>query len=429
MKRSTLLYQRMLPTAIALATAWAARGQIGHEFGATWAGAIGVLTVIAVSGRQDWFKRLPVIVGLGAIAWGAGGMMSYGKIVGYSFAPDYLNTAYGIFMLAIIGGLYGFMGGGVTGLALENTAAKKIDWAALFTQMFAGGFLFWGYFIYQLEWFMTPPRSELWAGCMGASLALGWYLYRNGHTHALRTACFSALGAGFGFGLGVFLQRAGVASGIKFNFWNVMEYSIGFFGGLGMAYGIYSNEKWPRTIAPNRTSNNIGWAFLWVLLPLINLIEAATRESFVKDGERLKLADPAQYASTWQTITWVVSLLLVITFYFLFKKSLHQLNQKLIVRITLMYLTWYILMSHFVSGLLVHAKFDSQHLYWLNLLILGIIMYKSQSTQDSGEEGDSHSYSKLLIYLSITACTILLMLAFVAISINYAHKGAHLRFD
>ncbi|MEJ0101477.1 MAG: hypothetical protein WDO19_02480 [Bacteroidota bacterium] len=52
MKRSTLLWKRMLPTAMALGTAWAARGQIGHEYGAAWAAAIGILTVIALSGGK-----------------------------------------------------------------------------------------------------------------------------------------------------------------------------------------------------------------------------------------------------------------------------------------------------------------------------------------------------------------------------------------
>lgn len=261
MHRYSLFFNRMLPVALALGTAWAARGQIGHEYGATWAAAIGILTIIAISGRKDWFDRLPVIVVLGAIAWGAGGMISYGKIVGYGHAADYLNVSYGLLMLVIIGALYGFLGGGITALALSTTPEHKVDWAAVFTQMFAGGYLFWGFFIFQLEWFMTPPRSELWAACMGAALALGWYLYRNGYTYALRTAFYSALGAGFGFGFGNFLQRMGHTSGIKFNWWNVMEYSIGFFGGLGMAYGIFSNSKWPKTVAPGKASNIIAWCF------------------------------------------------------------------------------------------------------------------------------------------------------------------------
>ncbi|MEJ0101476.1 MAG: hypothetical protein WDO19_02475 [Bacteroidota bacterium] len=72
-------------------------------------------------------------------------MISYGQVVGYGHTPDFLNTGYGLLMLMVIGALYGFIGGGITGLALESTPAKKVDWAALFTQLFAGGFLFWAF--------------------------------------------------------------------------------------------------------------------------------------------------------------------------------------------------------------------------------------------------------------------------------------------
>src|SRR6476646_7684468 len=206
--------KRILPVALAFGTAWAARGQIGHEYGAAWAGAIGVLTMIAVSGRTDWYRRLPVIVAIGAIGWGTTGIISYGKVVGYGHMADLINTSYGLLMLLFIGSLYGFIGGGLTVLALESTDNKKPDWAALISQMITGGILGWGLLIFELEWVMTPPRSELWAACLGAALALGWYLYRNNQLHALRTAWFAALGAGIGFAVGNFLQRMGNTSGI-----------------------------------------------------------------------------------------------------------------------------------------------------------------------------------------------------------------------
>lgn len=38
---------------------------------------------------------------------------------------------------------------------------------------------------------------------------------------------------------------------INFNMWNVMEYSIGFFGGPTMAYSVFTLE-WPETIKKSR---------------------------------------------------------------------------------------------------------------------------------------------------------------------------------
>ncbi|MBS1611152.1 MAG: hypothetical protein JSS70_20850 [Bacteroidetes bacterium] len=429
MKRSTLFLQYMLPTAIALGTAWAARGQIGHEYGATWAAAIGIFTIIALSGREDWMARFPVVVALGAIAWGAGGMISYGKVVGYGHTPDFLNTSYGLVMLMVIGSLYGFIGGGITGLTLESTTEKKIDWAGLFTQMVAGGFLFWGFFIYQLEWLMTPPRSELWAGCMGAALALGWYMYRNGNRHALRTAFFSALGAGFGFAFGNFLQRMGQASGIQFNWWNVMEYSIGFFGGLGMAYGIFSDGKWPATIKPNKVSNTISWIFLIVLLPAINLIEGANTETMKGTGKGLQVADPASFAFTWQMAIWLLSLLFIVVLAFVYSRRLEVNDQKRTMAITLIYLAWYILFSNLISAIWLTPKFVSQHLYWVNWILLWLFLNRSRPVfPNVDNEASSRLYTPLLLKCYCIALLLILVVAYIAVTTTQGRPTVQLRF-
>lgn len=425
----------MLPVALALGTAWAVRGQIGHEYGATWAAAIGILTVVAISGRQDWYDRLPVIVVLGAIAWGAGGMISYGKIVGYGFAPDYLNVSYGLLMLVIIGGLYGFMGGGITALALSSTPNKKVDWAAVFTQMFVGGYLFWGFFIFQLGWLMTPPRSELWAGCMGAALALGWYMYRNGYTYALRTAFFSALGAGFGFGFGNFLQRmgtaAGIATGIKFNWWNVMEYSIGFFGGLGMAYGIFSHNKWPKTIAPDKMSNTVAWIFLILLLPVINLIEAVGIEKLTTTGKGIQATDPAAFAMSWQTIIWVISVILMVALSYSYRTSVKTgFTQKGAKYLMLLYLTWYIVVSNVISATWLTPEFSSQHLYWVNLVVIGLLFRNNTAVvtpEAAGELPRSWPVNLLKWWVVIIIC--ILLLSYIVLLPDYVHPRAQLRFE
>ena len=68
-------------TALILGLTWAVRGHFGHEWGAAWAGATGALAVLVASGRIDWFRRLPSLTALGALGWGAGGMMSYGIVI------------------------------------------------------------------------------------------------------------------------------------------------------------------------------------------------------------------------------------------------------------------------------------------------------------------------------------------------------------
>ncbi len=428
MKFSTLFLTRMLPVGLAFGTAWAARGQIGHEYGATWAAAIGILTVITLSGRADWIRRMPVIVALGAIAWGAGGMISYGKIVGYSHAPDLLNTVYGMLMLTIIGGLYGFLGGGITGLTLESTPSRTIDWAALFTQMVAGGYLFWGVFIHQLEWLMTPPRSELWAACMGAAFALGWYLYRNKFTGALRTAWYSALGAGFGFGLGIFLQRSGHASGIAFNWWNVMEYSIGFFSGIGLAYSVFTH-KWSTSVAPAKIPNLFAWTFLLLLLPLITLVEAVPSSKLVRQGTLLEVTDTAQFALAWQRTAWLLSAVFAIALSYYYKPAKLRSSAEKITGFTLLYLTWYILISNIIGATWLHNKFDSQHLYWVNLLVITWLLFRNKTIPIEHTAATNDRWATHVLKCWGIALLIILLAASIAITFSYQHGGAQLRFE
>ena len=237
-------YSNLLIAGMSLGTAWAIRGQFGHEQGAAWAGAIGGAAIIALARRGDWYQKIFPATLAAAVGWGIGGIMSYGAVVGYGRGTDFLNVYYGLAMLFVIGGLYGFIGGGLFGLVLSGSETHKIKWHALIVEMVVWAIIIYFFLIEQWGWLMTPPRSELWAACLGMALALTWFLWRHGHRAAIRVAVFSGLGGGFGFAFGNFLQVLGTVSEVHFNFWNVMEYSVGFFGGLGMAYGTFTAE-WP----------------------------------------------------------------------------------------------------------------------------------------------------------------------------------------
>lgn len=417
---------KILPVALAMGTAWAARGQVGHEYGAAWAGAIGVAALVVVSGRTDWYQRLPAIVALGAIAWGVSGIISYGKVVGYGHTADFLNTAYGLLMLLLIGMLYGFLGGGITALAVQTSEEKKIDWAGLFTQLVAGALLVWGLLIYELEYFMTPPRSELWAACLGACLALAWFLYRNGYAHALRSAACSALSAGFGFALGNFLQRLGNSTGISFNWWNVMEYSIGFFGGGGMAYGILSNTS-NGSIKPDKASNAMGWLLLVIILPLIVLLEAMNTETMKGNGAGLQMPDTLYFAHFWQTVAALlfIGCMMMLTFYL---KPWHGIIAQNRVRFfALIYLCWFILISNMISGTWLQAKFSSQHLYWLNLAIL-IWFFNRKESGIETIAGNNTIRWQPIFRLCLTVICFVLLLAFIAVHWLVARPSAEGRF-
>jgi hypothetical protein len=131
----------ILIVAMSFGTAWAVRGQFGHEQGAAWAAGIGALALVLVSGRNDWYQRLLPVTLASAVGWGMGGMMSYGQIVGYGRSDNFINAGYGLLMLFVVGGLYGLIGGGLTGLTLESTHEKKVKWGQLISEMVAGGLI------------------------------------------------------------------------------------------------------------------------------------------------------------------------------------------------------------------------------------------------------------------------------------------------
>jgi hypothetical protein len=224
MKNKALLL-KILTVALTLGTAWAVRGKFGHEQGAAWAGAIGTLAVILVAGREDWYRKVFKILAVAAIGWGISGVMSYGLVVGYGKSTDFSNAFYGLAMLFLIGSLYGFIGGGHFGLALAD-GKSLVTWSSLLAEMVALALVTYGFLINQLEWLMTPPRSEMWAACLGVALALAWYLIRNKEAASLRVAVYTGLGAGFGFAFGNFLQVVGTGSDIPISLWNVMEWLV-----------------------------------------------------------------------------------------------------------------------------------------------------------------------------------------------------------
>ncbi len=259
----------ILIVGLTFGTAWAIRGQFGHEQGAAWAGGIGALSLVLASQRKDWYAKVLLITLSSAVGWGAGGMISYGKVVGYGRSIDFLNASYGLLMLFVIGALFGLLGGGFVGLTLGSSGQKRVNWGSLLAEMAAGGLITYSFLIDQLEILMTPPRSEAWAVCLGAGLAMVWHMVRNNYKSPLRVAMFSALGAGFGFAFGNFLQILGNVLEINFNMWNVMEYSIGFFGGISMAYGVFSSV-WPEeSLVPERWENRTALLMTFIFIPVI----------------------------------------------------------------------------------------------------------------------------------------------------------------
>jgi len=414
----------ILIVAMACGTAWAIRGQFGHEQGASWAGGIFALALILVSKRKDWYSKVFTIALASAVGWGAGGMMSYGQVVGYGRSTSFPNAFYGLVMLMVIGGLYGILGGGFVGLTLEGSKQKKVNWGALLAEMIAGGVLGYYLFVVQLEWLMTPPREETWSVCLGAGLALVWHMARNNYTSSIRVSLFSALGAGFGFAFGNFLQTLGDVLQIQFNMWNVMEYSIGFFGGLGMAYGVFSSE-WPEESAASEGwESKIAMLLVFMGIPFINLIDSMGYHTLL---ERIK--DPVNPETTAMLSTILGTLIMTavaVIGYFKYSKGTGGFGRNDVLMLFAVYLAAYILVSYIVVGVFA-GRFPSNHqLYWVNFIVI-LLLARKQFSPFFADLLKDLNLNRWL-YLLVGAIVVIMLLAFILVNSHGIMGGAHDRF-
>jgi hypothetical protein len=418
MKNKRLIHS-MLLAALAFGTAWAVRGKFGHEQGAAWAGGIGALGVLLAARRSDWYAKAFKIMLASAFGWGIGGVISYGVVVGYARAQDFANVYYGLVMLFIIGGLYGFLGGGLFGLALLDSNEQKVKWPSLLAEMIAGAILFYVFLIVELEWFMTPPRSEMWAACVGAVVALAWYIVRHRMAAVLRVAVWSAFGAGFGFAFGNFLQVLGSTFEIPFNFWNVMEYSIGFFGGGAMAYGTLT-ASWPLTAPPSRHVNVVALLLLFAFIPFVvweqSFVPSRILDVVGVDGDTFTIRLLAAVA--------VAAMAIGVTMRYQVNQydPLVHYTERRIKILFLVYAGVYTFLSFLLTGIWKHPL--EQYLYLINIGAIFIILPQLQGTVDAREVRLS-SWGMVLGY-------ILVLLALLAVVARYTHgelPGAQIRFS
>ncbi|MBN8822371.1 MAG: DUF3464 family protein [Spirosoma sp.] len=416
----------MLVVGLSLGTAWAIRGQFGHEYGAAWAGAIGSLSVLLVAKRTDWYARFFAVTLAGAIGWGIGGLASYGIVVGYGRDTEFINVFYGLTMLFVIGGLYGFIGGGLFGLALTDSPTKPVKWHEVIVEMVVGGALFYFFLIEEFDWRMTPPRSEMWAVCFGAAVALTWYLVRQRYDSALRVAVFAGLGGGFGFAFGNFLQVLGNLTDIKFNFWNVMEYSLGFFGGLGMAYGTLTSEWEPNE--PTQPKRQIWFPLLMVMLviPYIVWQQSFELERLQDIFSKIDVSPDSPVINAVQLVSLGMVLGMTGWYWARFyqnKANPASYSENEVFALFLSLLGLYILFSLFITGAFMSGYRIEQYLYIVNWLVVAFLIRKAHPV---------FTHSRLAPkQWAINFGVVLVFFALLTTVLIHSHgelKGSHKRF-
>ncbi|GAB3257614.1 hypothetical protein GCM10027347_20230 [Larkinella harenae] len=422
------LYGSLLVAGMAMGTAWAIRGQFGHEQGAAWAGAIGSLAVLLVSKRGDWYARVFRVALAGAIGWGIGGIMSYGVVVGYGRGNDFVNVYYGLLMLFVIGGLYGFIGGGLFGLALADSPKKRVRWNQLMVEMVTGAVITYFFLIEEWSWLMTPPRSEMWAACLGMALALTWFLYRTEQYSALRVAVFAGLGGGFGFAFGNFLQVMGNVAQIKFNFWNVMEYTLGFCGGVGMAYGTFTSTWEPVEDRQQRSSVWFPLLVLTLFIPFVVWDQTFTWKKLQETYSQLVFGDIQNLVRSVQLLALALILLTSTVWFVWFYRNkptkLVNYDYREIRTFFIGHLGLYTVLSFLTTGALLSTYRIEQYLYAVNLLVISVLMGRAKP--DFAGRG---LYAKRWAMGFALVLVFMALITLVAINSHGELKGANRRFE
>jgi hypothetical protein len=325
-------YWRMAAlAAISMSLAWRIRGQFGHEIGAAMAGALGAMAIALLSGRHDWRRRVDYFAFLGALGWSFGGSISYMKVIGYCHSSDSATVLYGFAGVFLIGLLWAALGGMGTALAAvlddQRLAALFPALAAVFGAWFletvladlyrtaGGGSLNW----FDTDWLsaatalaavlilslarrrfdfgtslvlhlaagwwagflvlvvalglhLNPPRGDNWAGVAGLFLGGLLFCRRYKLTAVARVSLITGFLGATGFVLGQIIKLALIATGVKWGWHTVMEWTHGLFFGVALALAMATlarDESEVRRPAPRWTAVFSLFFVLWVI-PYLN---------------------------------------------------------------------------------------------------------------------------------------------------------------
>ena len=238
---------------LSMGLGWMLRGYIGGGFlGAMIPGAFLGLALCLLLRRE---REAAFVTALAAIGIGFGGQETYGQTVGLSLKPESFSWA--ILGFLVKGGVWGFLGGAILGIAFSRNQFAKKDLIAAFALMVTGTYAGWKllnqpkliYFSDRIE----KPREELWFGLFLGALFLLLYLsYRGGARIAWSFAWLGFLGGGTGFAAGAAAQvwGRGHAPDFPLGWWKVMELIFGTLLGLTFGYAAWRNR--------HRIETNVG---------------------------------------------------------------------------------------------------------------------------------------------------------------------------
>ena len=262
---------------------------------------------------------------------------------------------------------------------------------------------------------------------------MAWYAHQEGFHRALRVAAYTGLGGGFGFSIGNFFQTVGTISGTSYNWWNVMEFTLGFCGGLGMAYAV-STCSWPQGAKPSRIANWIGLVFLTLLLPWSNYVNAFEGEKLTRLAQGLGVTDSARFVAYQQTLGLGILALVAIGACINWKwhenrgdRSLRRLGSFVLFAYTLYYVLYgFIVKGFFYRGLSIGS---SDTLYLPILLAAAMVWLLTGRGQLEGvSTQEARTLGKNFIAVGAVVVAAIVAAAALTVAIHDGEIRFHERF-
>ncbi len=303
---------RALAVGFAGAFGWGIRGIFGHELGAAIPGVLIAGTLALLSGHRIFRNRLWFVTALGGLAFSLGGAMSYGLLIGYTRQVQFASVLYGFLCLLLIGGLWGWIGGAFVGLGLARELDGIRGFVAVVSMAIAGT-LSYLILVVVLHLHLSPPRSDMWAANLGAAIALGWLLRSWKVPAATAGALFGAFGFGVGFVAGNFLQTVGNLIGVTYDWWKVMEQTMGFTGGAALAWGIWFASDWgPRLERQPQMDDKVfpawgrllAWAVIFVWIPVGLALTRFSGDALTDLATRVHASNVSHFVKARQIQAW-----------------------------------------------------------------------------------------------------------------------------
>ncbi len=151
-----------------------------------------------------------------------------------------------------------------------------------------------------LDWRLSPPRGDSWAGCSGMVGGLLLYLRREGLSSVTRATLTAGLIGGVGFATASMLKLVEMLSGMQLNYHSIMEQSYGLINGIGIGVAMWQLRGEPEVSDEGTERRWTDWAApaaVLLLIPYMNIRQ--NPEQWIKEGAM----EPLLFGM--QPLTWM----------------------------------------------------------------------------------------------------------------------------